>query len=182
MALEPSQFINRELSWLEFNQRVLDEARSESLPLLERLKFLAITASNLDEFFMVRVGGLQIVSDQGSNKTDPSGMTADEQLKAISERIHRMTVDQSKCFLTELEPALAQAGFRRLAADQLTANQLQFVEQTFAEEISAVLSPMAVSDADEFPLLGNHTLNLCVQLKPKAKDEEPRFAVITFGL
>jgi polyphosphate kinase len=182
MALEPNQFINRELSWLEFNQRVLDEARDESLPLLERLKFLAITAMNLDEFFMVRVGGLQIVSDQGSSKTDPSGMTADEQLKAISERTHRMTVDQCQCFLSELEPALSAAGFRRLTPDQLTAEQLQFVEQTFSEEISAVLSPMAVSEADEFPLLGNQTLNLCVQLKPKAQEGEPRFALIPFGV
>ncbi len=182
MPLEPNQFINRELSWLEFNQRVLDEARAESIPLLERLKFLAITASNLDEFFMVRVGGLQIVSDQGSNKTDPSGMTADEQLQAISDRIHCMTVDQCECFLSELEPALEAAGFRRLAPDQLTAEQLQFIEQTFAEEISAVLSPMAVSAAEEFPLLGNQTLNLCVQLKPKQTEEEPRFALIPFGL
>ena len=106
MALEPNQYINRELSWLQFNQRVLDEARDESLPLLERLKFVAITASNLDEFFMVRVGGLQIVSDQGSTRTDPSGMTADEQLKAISERTHRMVMNQCECFLSELEPAL----------------------------------------------------------------------------
>ena len=182
MALEPSQFINRELSWLEFNQRVLDEARDESIPLLERLKFLVITASNLDEFFMVRVGGLQIVSDQGSNKVDPSGMTADEQLKAISERTHRMTADQCECFLSELEPALSAAGFRRLAPDQLTAEQLQFIEQTFAEEISAVLSPMAVSETDDFPLVGNQSLNLCVQLKPKAKEGEPRFALIPFGV
>ncbi len=181
MALEPNQFINRELSWLEFNQRVLGEARDESLPLLERLKFLAITASNLDEFFMVRVGGLQIVSDQGSTKTDPSGMTADEQLKAISERTHRMTADQSQCFLNELEPALAAVGFRRLASDRLTSEQLQLIEQIFAEEISAVLSPMAVSEADEFPLLVNQTINLCVQLKPKVKDGEPRFALIPFG-
>ena len=84
MPSEPNRFFNRELSWLEFNQRVLDEARDASIPLLERLKFLAITASNLDEFFMVRVGGLQMVSAQGSTKTDPSGMTADEQLDAIS--------------------------------------------------------------------------------------------------
>ena len=182
MPPEPHRFLNRELSWLEFNQRVLDEARDASIPLLERLKFLAITASNLDEFFMVRVGGLQMVSAQGSTKTDPSGMTADEQLDAISRRIHKMTADQCKCFLADLEPALAQAGFRRLAADQLTREQLQFVEQLFAEEISAVLSPMAVSADEEFPLLGNQTLNVCVQLGPKAKEEEPRFALIPFGL
>ena len=93
-----------------------------------------------------------------------------------------MTADQCKCFLADLEPALAQAGFRRLAGDQLTREQLQFVEQLFAEEISAVLSPMAVSADEEFPLLGNQTLNVCVQLKPQAKEETPRFALIPFGL
>lgn len=181
MTLQADQFINRELSWLEFNQRVLDEARDPEIPLLERLKFLAITASNLDEFFMVRVGGLQIVSDQGNTKTDPSGMTADEQLKAISERTHKMSADQCLCFLAELEPALAAVGFRRLSANDLTGDQLQFVEQTFAEEISSVLSPMAVSEMDEFPLLVNQTLNVCVQLKPAPNEEEPRFALIPFG-
>lgn len=181
MSLKADQFINRELSWLEFNQRVLDEARDPEIPLLERLKFLAITASNLDEFFMVRVGGLQVVSAQGNTKKDPSGMTADEQLQAISERTHQMSADQCACFLSELEPSLAEAGFRRMEADDLTGNQLPFVEQTFAEEISSVLSPMAVSPGEEFPLLVNQTLNICVQLKPEPGEEEPRFAIIPFG-
>ena len=82
------QFINRELSWLEFNQRVLDQARDESVPLLTQLMFLAITGSNLDEFFMVRVGGLQMLARQGSTKTDPAGMTPQQQLQAISRRTH----------------------------------------------------------------------------------------------
>src|SRR5213079_1879285 len=84
------KFFNRELRWLEFNQRVLDEARDESLPLLERLKFLAITASNLDEFFMVRVGGLSLLVKQGITAPDPSGMPPAEQLQAITERVHQM--------------------------------------------------------------------------------------------
>src|SRR6186997_225513 len=84
------KFFNRELSWLEFNQRVLDEARDESLPLLERLKFLAITASNLDEFFMVRVGGLSLLVEQGISTSDPAGMTPQEQLAAVSKRVHAM--------------------------------------------------------------------------------------------
>ncbi len=111
MPPKPNRFFNRELSWLEFNQRVLDEARDASIPLLERLKFLAITASNLDEFFMVRVGGLQMVSNQGSTKTDPSGMTADEQLDAISRRTHKMTAGQCKCFLADLESGARASGF-----------------------------------------------------------------------
>src|SRR5262245_14834595 len=88
-AAPPAQrFFNRELSWLEFNQRVLDEARDEGLPLLERLKFLAITASNLDEFFMVRVGGLRVLVEQQIATPDPAGMTPPEQLAAISARVH----------------------------------------------------------------------------------------------
>src|SRR4051794_30003105 len=86
----PPKFLNRELSWLEFNQRVLDEALDESLPLLERLKFLAITASNLDEFFMVRVGGLRVLVEQGVAKPDAAGMTPAQQLTAISSRAHEM--------------------------------------------------------------------------------------------
>src|SRR5438874_11970967 len=88
------KFFNRELSWLEFNQRVLDEARDESLPLLERLKFLAITASNLDEFFMVRVGGLRVLVEQQIATPDPGGLTPVEQLAAISARAHEMVAQQ----------------------------------------------------------------------------------------
>src|SRR6187455_1148857 len=97
-APPPVKFFNRELSWLEFNQRVLDEARDDSLPLLERLKFLAITASNLDEFFMVRVGGLRLLVEQGISTVDPSGMSPAEQLAAIRTRAHQMTQQQQACF------------------------------------------------------------------------------------
>src|SRR5687767_7262278 len=95
---EPARFFNRELSWLEFNQRVLDEALDDSLPLLERLKFLAITASNLDEFFMVRVGGLRVLVEQGVTKPDSAGMTPAEQLAAIRERTRQMALAQQACF------------------------------------------------------------------------------------
>src|SRR5262245_31818889 len=109
MSAPVSKMINRELSWLEFNQRVLEEAQDESLPLLERLKFLSITASNLDEFYMVRVGGLQLQSERGKVVADPSGMTPDEQLLAVSVRTRRIVDDQYRCY-AELESALAQAG------------------------------------------------------------------------
>src|SRR3989304_6065697 len=144
MGEAPSRYINRELSWLEFNARVLEEARDEGIPLLERMKFLAITASNLDEFFMVRVGGLQILARQANTKPDPSGMTPEEQLKAISQRTHRMTVEQYACFQKDLEPGLAAAGIRRLRGAELTDRQRTFLEQAFSDEISAVLTPMAV--------------------------------------
>ena len=110
MTAHNDQFINRELSWLEFNQRVLDESGDTGHPLLERLKFLAITASNLDEFFMVRVGGLQLVHREGHGGQDAAGLTAAEQLELINERIQRMVSDQYTRFSEQLEPALAVEG------------------------------------------------------------------------
>src|SRR5436305_9239107 len=97
-ATQPQKYFNRELSWLEFNQRVLDEARDDSSPLLERLKFLAITASNLDEFFMVRVGGLRVLVEQQIATPDPAGMTPVEQLAAIGARAREMVAQQQACF------------------------------------------------------------------------------------
>lgn len=177
-----AKFINRELSWLEFNQRVLDEARNEDLPLLERLKFLAITASNLDEFFMVRVGGLQMLSEQGSRRQDPSGLTPEEELQAIGQRVHAMADHQNACYLEELEPALAEQGVKRLRPADLTERQARFLEQLFDNEIYPVLSPMAVFGAEDFPLLINQTLTIGAQLAPDSKDDEqPRFALIPFG-
>src|SRR5690349_2187054 len=118
-AAQVAKFFNRELSWLEFNQRVLDEGLDESLPLLERLKFLAITASNLDEFFMVRVGGLRLLVQQGIGTPDAAGMTPAEQLAAVSKRAHEMVDRQQACFL-ELEQKLAEAGIRRVRGQELT--------------------------------------------------------------
>ena len=104
--MNPDLFFNRELSWLEFNQRVLDEATDSSVPLLERLRFLAITASNLDEFFMVRVGSLRRAIRRDDSGVDPSGMTAVEQLEAVSDSVHRMVQDMYQIFLEQVEPAL----------------------------------------------------------------------------
>ena len=144
MAAE-TRFFNRELSWLEFNQRVLDEARTASIPLLERLKFLAITASNLDEFTMVRVGSLQLVQAQGDTRTDPAGLTPAEQLVAIGERMRAFAAEQYRCYLTDLEPALAQAGLRRVRPNELTDRQSQHVQTLFEQEIFPVLTPLAIS-------------------------------------
>ena len=112
-------FLNRELSWLEFNHRVLEEATDPSVPLLERLKFLAITSSNLDEFFMVRVGGLQQLLNEGKSVFDPAGMTTRQQLVEISRRTRALVSEQYACFLQEIEPRLANAGMRRVKADQI---------------------------------------------------------------
>ena len=180
------RFINRELSWLEFNQRVLDEACDETIPLLERLKFLAITGSNLDEFLRVRVGGLQGLLAQHSTKADPSGMTPERQLKAVIQRAHQMMKDQYECLLDHLDPALVGHGFRRVATDELTVRQTANLKQIFDSEIFAVLTPMSVSGVSDFPLLVNQTLNVCVRLGPDANSKSAegdgeRYAVIPFG-
>ena len=144
MAVE-SRFFNRELSWLEFDQRVLEEARDASIPLLERLKFLAITASNLDEFAMVRVGSLQLLQAEGDSRPDPNGLTTAEQLKAIGERMHSFAAEQYRVYLSELEPALAQAGMRRVRPNELNDRQTKHVQTLFEQEIFPVLTPMAIA-------------------------------------
>ncbi len=177
MSKKPNPFINRELSWLEFNQRVLDEARDGEIPLLERLKFLAITASNLDEFFMVRVGGLQLLAAQKNRKTDSAGMTPRAQLKAISRRAHDIVDAQYECFSQELEPQMAERGIRRVVADELTDRQLEVVSQMFESEIFSVLAPLGMSSPEDFPLLPSHTLNLCVRLQGAPEKRRRRLPV-----
>ncbi len=175
---EPSsstpKFLNRELSWLEFNQRVLDEACDESLPALERLKFLAITSANLDEFFMVRVGGLHALIEQG--------LTPAEQLAAVGKRVRQLVKEQYDCFLAQIEPKLAEAGIKRLRPAELNDRQARSIEQVAGEEIFSVLTPMAIRGREDFPLVVNLTLNVCVQLKPAPGDPQaPRFAVMPLG-
>lgn len=175
------RFFNRELSWLEFNQRVLDEARDDSIPALERLKFLAITASNLDEFFMVRVGGLRLLIEQGLTSPDPSGMTPTAQLEAVSKRVRQMVADQYNCF-SEIEPLLVEAGIRRICSAELNERQLKALEQVFESEVFSTLTPMAVADQERFPLLPNHSFSIAIQLQPATSAPgQPRFAVIPLG-
>lgn len=180
MSDKAPPFFNRELSWLEFNQRVLDEACDDGVPPLERLKFLAITASNLDEFFMVRVGGLTVLISQRIIAPDPAGMTPQEQLAAVDKRVRRMIHDQYSAF-QEVEARLAESGIRRLRASELADRQFRSLEQTFESDVFPVLTPMAVRSPEEFPLLGNQALHICVQLAPEAGQETPRFALIPLG-
>lgn len=175
------EYINRELSWLDFNLRVLEEAQEEEVPLLERLKFIAITASNLDEFFMVRVGGLETALRGGSDKVDPAGMSVSQQLEAISSAVHRMNADKYDCFLNHIEPKLAMSGIKRISPAALNEAQANVVEHVFNDQIQSVLTPMAVGGGREFPLLLSGTLNVCVRLAAEEGEEEPRFAVIPFG-
>ena len=176
------RYFNRELSWLEFNQRVLDEATDGTNPLLERLKFLAITGSNLDEFFMVRVGGLQILRNRGVTKRDPSGLDPVQQLAAISQRTHQMTSDQYSCLIQSLEPGLAKEGIHRVQSWEMTERQSVLAEQIFENEIYPILTPIAVSSSEDFPFLVNQKLNVCVRLPGTEAGDSPwRFAVIPFG-
>ncbi|HUI08314.1 MAG TPA: polyphosphate kinase 1 [Verrucomicrobiae bacterium] len=173
-------FLNRELSWLEFNRRVLEEAMDQTVPLLERLKFLSITSSNLDEFFMVRVGGLQQLLDEGKNRFDPAGMTTRQQLAEISARTHQLVADQCACFLQDIEPKLAAAGIRRLAPEQIGPEHAEYLERLFDRELYPVVTPRAVRSPADFPLLTGLGLELLVRLKPaSASLRKPRFAVVT---
>jgi polyphosphate kinase len=184
MPASVDRYLNRELSWLEFNERVLEEALDPQVPLLERLKFLAITASNLDEFFRVRVGGLQILAQQAVTRPDASGMTPQEQLEAIGKRVRLMTAAQYGCYMGELEPRLADEGICRLRIPDLNDAQYHLADQVFQEEVFPVLTPMAVREAAEFPLLPNLMLNVCVRLAAAAGAEDAsqdRFAVIPIG-
>ncbi len=178
-------FINRELSWLRFNQRVLEEAMDRHVPLLERLKFLAITASNLDEFCMVRVGGLQMLTQQRRSTRDPAGLTPSRQLTLISRQMRKMVQEQYDCFTHDLEPALHQARIRRLALPQLDAEQTRHIEQTFTELVYPVITPMAIVPDQPFPLLAAGPLHVLFTLADPAAEGKgegdatsPRRAVV----
>ena len=141
-------FINRELSWVEFNQRVLNEALREDLPLLERMKFLAITASNLDEFFQVRIGGLMAMRRGGVKTQDPSGLTPTRTLVALRQRIQRMTSDQYALFNNILLPELEKAGIQAFKPQDLSVEQAAQVSATFEDLIYPLLTPLAVDPGD----------------------------------
>ncbi|MFZ2642552.1 MAG: polyphosphate kinase 1 [Verrucomicrobiia bacterium] len=179
MSKNDSQMLNRELSWLEFNSRVLEEARDATVPLLERLKFLAISSSNLDEFFMVRVGGLQQLLEEGRSAFDPDGLTTEQQLAEIRRRTERLVADQYQCLLKELDPELAVAGIQRFRIESLNPEQLAHVERIFTHDLYPLISPIAVKMLAAFPLLPGLRLNLLVRLEPdKESPQTPRFAVL----
>src|SRR5258705_9806044 len=179
--------INRELSWLEFNQRVLEEALDERHPLLERLKFLAIFSSNLDEFFMVRVSGLQEALEAGILEASPDGMSAAEQLKEISLRLRPLLDRQMNCLKAQILPALAEQAIVIRPFRDLTKRERKAANDYFLEHVFPILTPQAVDPGHPFPYVSNLSLNLGVMVAPlqqkKAKDhsgtvQEPRFARI----
>ncbi len=161
----PGHFINRELSWLEFNQRVLDEALNPRTPLLERVKFFCITSSNLDEFFEVRVAGLKQQAESDVVERSLDGFTASETLQAINNRVRRLVEQQYACLRDELLPALAQKGIRFLNFSELKPKDLEWIENYYRTEVRPVLTPLAIDPAHPFPQLLNKSLNMIVQLE-----------------
>lgn len=165
----PENFINRELSWLDFNFRVLHEAKDKLNPLFERLKFLAITSSNLDEFFMVRVASLKNMVHDDYKKKDSSGMTPKEQLEAISEKTHHMTEMQYSTYSRSLLPLLGMENIAILSREELDPEQKRFIERYFTNELYPILTPMAVDSSRPFPLIQNKVLNIGALIGGKKK-------------
>jgi len=168
-SLDPKQFLNRELSWLEFNERVLGEAKDAGLPLYERLKFLAIVASNLDEFFMVRVAGLKQQVAGGVVDPAADGLSPQAQLSAIRERLHPMVAETHRLYREEIRPALEKAGLAIASRGSLTAEQVEAARQHFQAQVFPALTPLAIDQGHPFPHLRNKSLNLAVLLQREGR-------------
>lgn len=178
----PQYYENRELSWLKFDNRVLNEARDKSIPLLERLKFVSITSSNLDEFYMVRVASLKDMVHANYKKKDIAGMTASEQLAAINEKTREMVDLQYNTYNRSLLPLLKKEQIHIIDAfEDLTEEQKKFVDRYFEENVYPVLTPMAVDASRPFPLIRNKTLNIAALLSKKntkSEKQELDFATV----
>ena len=175
----PKYYENRELSWIKFDERVLSEARDKNIPLLERLKFISITSSNLDEFFMVRVASLKDMVHANYKKRDIAGMTATEQLTAINEATRELVNTQYSTYMRSLIPLLNKEGIYLLDAhEDLTEEQGKFVDRYFEESVYPVLTPMAVDASRPFPLIRNKTLNIAALLTGKQSEGETVFATV----
>ena len=175
----PENFENRELSWLKFNGRVLNEARDKTLPLLERLKFVSITSSNLDEFIMVRVASLKDMVHAKYKKKDIAGMTAADQLEAINRDTRNLVELQYSTYNRSLVPQLRSNGI--VIVDEfetLTAEQGKYVDRYFQENVYPVLTPMAVDASRPFPLIRNKSLNIAALLEDKENPENTEFATV----
>ncbi len=179
-ALDPSWFINRELSWLDFNERVLEEARDPTNPLLDRLKFLAICASNLDEFFEVRVAGLQaqIYEDLEPQDPPPDGMGSLAQLVEISRRAHDFVGRMYEVWHTEVRPQILKHGIRVCSPSELSPSQDAYLDEFFDSQVYPVLTPLAIDPAHPFPHVHNKSLNLLLRIEPDKPPARPLYAVL----
>jgi len=178
-AFPPDHYLNRELSWLEFNARVLEEAADPTNPLLERLKFAAIFSSNLDEFFEVRVAGLQQQLYAGIEPQDygADGLDPMDQLSRIETRVHALVAEQHRLLDSEIMPGLAAAGIQRVSLDQLEPAEREYVDRLFAREIYPVLTPLAIDPGHPFPHVHNKSLNV-VLLVENAESGQQLYAVV----
>lgn len=171
-------YINRELSWVEFNRRVYEEAKDKANPLFERLKFSAIVSSNLDEFFMVRVASLWDQVEATHKKVDPAGLTPREQLTAISLEVHLLVDEQYKTYNKSLIPALKKEGIYFLTSKMLNLKQRDFIKNYYNKNIFPVLTPMLVDQSRPFPLIVNQSLNIAVLISSDNGEDETHFATV----
>jgi polyphosphate kinase len=172
-------FFNRELSWLSFNRRVLEQALSTKYPLLERLRFLGFVSSNLDEFFEIRVAGLiQQVESEITVEPGPDGLSPEEQLKRIREVTLQLVKDQYKCWHESIAPSLAREGIRLMQFTQLNAKEEAWARHHFESEIYPVLTPLAIDPAHPFPSLLNKSLNVLVELRNPEDPNHPLMAIV----
>jgi polyphosphate kinase len=169
-AIEPT-YLNRELSWIEFNRRVFDEARDTRNPLLERVKFLSIFASNLDEFFMIRISGIKQQIRAGVQRQSPDGLTPTEQLAAARRAILPLIEEERSLLLDDLMPHLAEQGIRLLSSTELTKQQRGWLSDYFKHHIFPVLTPLAFDSSRPFPFISNLSLNLAVVIQDRQKGE-----------
>jgi polyphosphate kinase len=164
-TLPPDRFLNRELSWLDFNARVLELAEDDTLPLLERVKFLAIFASNLDEFFMVRIAGLKRRQSTGLTVRSPDGLTIREQLSRVTERTQDLVHRHANVFLKDVAPRLEDAGIRIVHWEDLGDSDAMRLREYFRDQVFPVLTPLAVDPAHPFPYISGLSLNLAVSVR-----------------
>ena len=174
---DPSLYINRELSWLEFNDRVLAQARDERHPLLERVRFIAISETNLDEFFMIRVAGLQQQVASDLPNPVPDGMTPEEQLSRIHDHTESFFAEQRRILGEELFPALEEAGIRVVPHEKLKAAEKRSLRERFAREVLPILTPLAIDPAHPFPHISNLSLNLLIFIEDEGRKVMARVKV-----
>ena len=175
----PAYYINREASWMAFNRRVLDEAQDESNPVLEQLKFLAITASNLDEFFEVRVAGLVQQIEDGYTEPGPDGLTLLQERDVVSQQTHDFVDDQYLCWNEKLRPMLAENGIRVLSLPELDTKARAFVADFCDRELDLLLTPVTVDPAHPFPRVINKALCVAFLLRRRRRSSMTYTGVVT---
>jgi polyphosphate kinase len=175
---DPRLFINRELSALEFNARLLSEAADARVPLYERLKFLGFFATNIDEFFMVRVAGLQAQLSGEIEEMPPDGLSIEQQLAAISRRAHELVAEQYRIWNDEVRRELGAAGIALVKPEELGADDLAALDRHFVTDILPVLTPIAIDPSHPFPHVRNKSINVGVMFEKREHTSEPSFGVV----